>query len=118
MIERQGTPDPVRQEQDISPGGFPREKRLRKPGKPRVRFPKGLIKAFSRMPELRHNPRPDLPFDICRSEVVKWLLETALEQPEFLRAFFDAAYHSGLIGYDRERKMWKGCAYGAERRPE
>ena len=92
--------------------------KARKPAKPRVRFPKRLVEAFSRMPELKHNPRPDLPFDISRSEVVKWLLETALEQPEFLMAFFDAAYHSGLIGYDRERKTWKGCAYGAERRPE
>ena len=112
MIERQGTPDPVRQEQDISPGGFPREKRLRKPGKPRVRFPKGLIKAFSRMPELRHNPRPDLPFDICRSEVVNWLVGTAMAHPVFRRAVCDSAYRAGLIVYDRERKTWKGCAHG------
>ena len=102
----------IRGEQAGGEGQEHRTRKARKPAKPRVRFPKGLIDDFSRMPELRHNPRPDLPFDICRSEVVNWLVGTAMAHPVFRRAVFDSAYRAGLIVYDRERKTWKGCAHG------
>lgn len=90
----------------------PRPRRKRRSRKVRVGLPPGLADAFSRMPELCHNPFPDLPFEIGRSELVNWLVGTAMVDLAFRQALYDAAYRAHLIVFDREKHTWRGCAHG------
>lgn len=106
--------DPISPKQVFSDPETLQTRPKRKLYKPRLRLPKGLIEAFGRMPELRHNPRPDLPFDIGRSESANWLVGTAVADPAFRHAIHDVAYRAGLIAYDRERHVWKGCRNGTD----
>lgn len=112
MSNMDNRPDMIRQIQGESarPSGLGahRPQHKRKRYKTKVGLPHGLAGACRRMPELRHNPRPDLPFDISRSETANWLVGTAVADPAFRQALFDAAYHDGLIVYDKERRTWRG----------
>jgi hypothetical protein len=55
------------------------------------------------MPPLRHSI-PDQPFDIERSEVVRWLVH----QPEVLQWLFNTMRTRGWIVYDRATGAWRG----------
>jgi hypothetical protein len=61
------------------------------------------IASVLTMPPRRHSI-PGQPFDIERSEVVRWLLS----QPEVTRWVFDVARSRGWIVYDRATGTWRG----------
>lgn len=73
-----------------------------------VPLPSPLVEAFRRMPQLAHNPDPETPFDIMRSQSAAWLVATAAACPEFRQALHDAAHDAGLIVYDRDNRTWGG----------
>ncbi len=60
---------------------------------------------ISQMPVLRHSFSSDTePFDIDKSEVVKWLLS----HPGLKQAAFDYFAEMGFMNFDKETKTWAG----------
>lgn len=68
---------------------------------PKVNY--DFLKPARKMPPLRHKVGDR--FDVNSSEVIRWLME----QPEIRIKIFDMANQRGVIVYDAETKMWKGC---------
>jgi hypothetical protein len=58
----------------------------------------------STMPRLSHWPERSQPFDITKSEVVKWLKS----QPKIDQWIFDKARNMGCIEFDAETETWSG----------
>jgi hypothetical protein len=61
------------------------------------------VKAAARMPLLEHYRRGE-PFNISKSEVVKWLCR----QPEIQQQFFNYYKACGAIVFDIETGGWHG----------
>ena len=64
-------------------------------------------KAASKMPPLSNHPDKTLPFDVYKSEVIRWLAD----QPEILNHLFDHAASTKAIVYDKESDKWVGVNY-------
>lgn len=63
--------------------------------------------AAKKMPPLRHSI-PGQPFDILKSEVVRWLFA----RPEIAQYVFDKVNYAKDIVYDPESGTWRGVDYG------
>lgn len=64
-----------------------------------------LRKLFGTMPPYYHWPDPSRPFDLGKSEVIRWLME----HPQAGRILFNAARSAAAIIYDPTTRRWRGC---------
>ncbi len=64
-------------------------------------------KAASKMPPLSNYPDKSQPFDVYKSEVIRWLAD----QPEILNNLFDHAASTKAIVYDKNTDKWVGVNY-------
>jgi len=62
---------------------------------------------FRKMPPRKHNCSD--PFDIKKSEVIKWLVEN----PVVLQSLFTHANSEKHIVFDQNTKMWHGADWRA-----
>lgn len=67
-----------------------------------IQNPSRSISVAAKMPRLLHASEP---FDIKKSEVLKWLCD----QPEILQTLFDYYRDRGAITYDKENGTWRGA---------
>jgi hypothetical protein len=65
--------------------------------------PGRAMRVAATMPECKHSNVE--PFDIHKSEVVKWLIA----QPEILQAMFNFYHDRGAIVFDQEQRLWRGA---------
>lgn len=64
-------------------------------------------KSASKMPPLSNYPDKSQPFDVYKSEVIRWLVD----QPEILNNLFDHAASTKAIVYDKNTDKWVGVNY-------
>ena len=63
-----------------------------------------FLECMRDMPRLKHWPDRCKDFDICNSEVARWIVE----QPEILQKLFTVSVNKGVIVFDRETGTWRG----------
>ena len=68
-----------------------------------------MFRVASRMPPLHHF-LPEQPFNISKSEVVRWMIE----QPEIQQTIFNMARRHSMITYDLETHTWRGVHWRAD----
>lgn len=64
-------------------------------------------KAASKMPPLSNYPDKSQPFDVYKSEVIRWMAD----QPEVLNYLFSQASNTKAIKYDPNTEKWVGVNY-------
>ncbi len=62
------------------------------------------IPSVLRMPPLAHWPNQYRPFDVSKSDVVRWLIH----QPDVQQWLFDTMRSRQWIAYDAARGLWHG----------
>jgi hypothetical protein len=69
-----------------------------------------MFRAASRMPLLPHFPCDGSPFDINKSEAVKWLCS----QEAIKQTIFNMAKRHGMIEFDLEKRCWRGVNWSGK----